>query len=426
MVENALQKGCVAPHCSLADLEEFSMMNRLTKNLLPTLGIFILASCGGGGGSTSSNPPLTNTAPAPTPTPTPTPTAPTVTLATSTLVQDGTSMGAANSSWGTGSTATGGQGQTLDGLSCGDAGANYSYVHLNIYQNGQQLSLPANIGVVAPTVAQQKGCVYPLHTRDTSGKIRIDTSTSMTLGQFFDVWGQPLSASNVAGITDQPVKVYTTDHGQLVEYTGDIRSLPLTPQREITIVAGSSVTQIPTYTWQNPPPLAPNPVVVWDTPTIGVDNWVDGPTATGGQGSPTADGLVCEPTESTIFHSHMHLAFLKDGQQLALPQNIGIVNGCFYDLHTHDKSGVVHTEAPGFKKFTLANLFSVWGMPLSETNVAGLTGAPIKVYINEGGDVWQYHGNPANIELVSHRSVTFQIGTDASQIPAYGWGANLQ
>ncbi len=426
------------------------MIAPLFKNLAKTVGLLILASCGGGGGESpaaSSPTPIVASAPTPTATPTPTP-APTptstptptptppptptptpnesVTLAAATILQDGVSIGTPNPDWGTGSTVTGGQGQTLDGVSCTAPGANYSYIHLNIYQNGQLLSLPQNIGVVLPSLTSQKGCVYSAHTRDTSGKIRIDTDVPTTLGQFFAIWGQPLSRTNVAGITTQPLKIYTNDNGTLVEYTGDPAALALLPKREITIDAGSSLLQVPTYQWQNPPPLSATPITLWQNNTIGTVYWPDGDTSTGGQGAVTADGINCEPNMSDNYHVHAHITFINNGEMLALPKYIGLPNGCYYETHTHDETGVAHIEAPAFKNFTLGNLFSVWGRPLSSTNVAGFTGVPITVYINDGGDLWQYNGDPAAIEMVSHRSITFQIGSTITEIPSYDWGASAQ
>lgn len=314
----------------------------------------------------------------------------------------------------------------VDGYACGPAGQNYTYAHLNIYRNGTLLSLPQNIGVVAPTATSQRGCLYPAHTRDTSGKIHLDAGKLLTLGQFFDIWGQPLSSANVAGITDQPIKIYTNDGGNFVQYMGDPAALQILPHREITIVAGTDVAQIPTYNWINPPPLSAAPITLWQGNTIGTSTWADGDTASGGHGATTSDGVACEPSMSDVYHVHVHLAIIKDGAMLAIPQFIGLPGGCFYEIHTHDATGVLHVEAPAHKHFKLGNAFSVWGQPLTSTNVAGLIGEPIKVYVNDNGDVWEYKGDPADIDMVSHRSITIQIGSDISEIPSYDWGDNPQ
>jgi hypothetical protein len=129
---------------------------------------------------------------------------------------------------------------------------------------------------------------------------------------------------------------------------------------------------------------------------------------------------------SATYHVHAHVAIIKDGVQFAVPANIGLPSsGCDYDVHTHDITGQIHLESTAYKRYTVGNLFNIWGQPLSTTNVAGITGEPIVVYINDGGDVRRYTGDPAAIELTSHRVVTFQIGTPLTSIPTYTWDSPL-
>ena len=136
--------------------------------------ILMLASCGGGGGGGSGSSPGTPSANTSQPT-----------LANATSLVDGSKVG--DDYWPAGSTQTGGTGQPVSGLNCGTRGNVYTYSHLSIYLNGRPLALPANIGAVAPTMAAQTGCAYPVHTDDETGKIRMDASSnaSYTLGQFF-------------------------------------------------------------------------------------------------------------------------------------------------------------------------------------------------------------------------------------------------
>jgi hypothetical protein len=123
----------------------------------------------------------------------------------------------------------------------------HNHAHLSIFHNGQQLAIPQWIGLPS--------CTYGLHTHGDGGTGRIhvepqDTTLLPTLGTFFGIWGQPLSRSDVGGITTQPVTVYVKDDGQgLVEYTGDIAALEFASRREITIVIGSPPAAIPTYVW---------------------------------------------------------------------------------------------------------------------------------------------------------------------------------
>jgi hypothetical protein len=399
---------------------EKSMLQRPCLKILPTLILLLLTGCGGGGSdapasaSTTSGTPATSSGS----TPPASGTSNTVQLATATVLADGTSVGAAQ--WPAGSSASGGQGQAIDGLACAVPSNSYTYAHLSVFQDGKQITVPTNIGVVGPTLAAQTGCVYPLHTDDASGKIRIDASATapLTLGKFFSVWGQTLSATNVAGLSAQSVTAYINDGGTLTKYTGDLAAIPLQPHREITLLLGSVPSQIPTYQWSDPPPLATTPTVLSET-TLGTTTWADGNTATGGHGE-TIDGVQCANMADN-YHVHAHLTIVKDGQMLAVPAQIGRITGCDYEIHTHDASGELHVESTAVKRFTLGQLFKIWGQPLSATGVAGLSGQPVKFYINDNGDVREYVGDPAQIELASRRAITIQIGSTPATLATYTW-----
>ncbi len=392
-----------------------------------------LAGCGGGGGGSPGGAPAGggagSTSPGTTGGTAPTqPTQPTQpTLAAATAVIDGTTLGTEN--WQAGSTSTGGTGQAVSGLNCAVAGNSYSYTHLSIYQNGQQLALPANIGTVQPTLAAPTGCVYPLNTVDETGKIRMDetSNATYTLGQFFAIWGQPLSATNVAGIGPSSYTVYVNNAGTLSTYTGDPASLVLPAHGEVTIVIGTPLTQIPTYTWSDPPPFNPTPVTLsFLGPAVGTTPyWPNGDRPTGGQGA-DVDGLTCSPNMTTLYHVHAHLAVIYNGQWLQLPENIGITSSCYYEMHMHDQTGMIHIESPLVRNYTLGEFFDIWGEPLTSTNVAGATGNVV-AYINDNGEARRYMGDLRAIELTSHRDITLQIGTPAmTSLPTYTWADEPQ
>ena len=71
------------------------------------------------------------------------------------------------------------------------------------------------------------------------------------------------------------------------------------------------------------------------------------------------DGIKCEAMESTIFHIHVHLDIFINGQNSTVPALIGITNSCFYWLHTHDDTGIIHIESPVNKTFTLGQFFDI-------------------------------------------------------------------
>ncbi|HKV58298.1 MAG TPA: hypothetical protein VJO32_08445 [Ktedonobacteraceae bacterium] len=88
------------------------------------------------------------------------------------------------------------------------------------------------------------------------------------------------------------------------------------------------------------------------------------------------DGVYCSANEQLAYHIHAHLSIYMNGQQVPLVANTGIApNGvtsnanveCFYWLHTHDASGVIHIESPTTKLYTLSQFFDVWEQKFSSS-----------------------------------------------------------
>ncbi len=177
------------------------------------------------------------------------------------------------------------------------------------------------------------------------------------------------------------------------------------------------------------PPLAPVIVDLNDNHEVGVRHWPVGPTASGAHGEPVGP-LGCFPTMPDTYHVHTHLSIFLDGVAQAIPKDIGLVDEdlptfCAYPIHTHDHSGKIHVEAAAPGLFTLGQFFTIWGQPLGADNVAGLTGKPIVIYItDQNGVVTLAAGNWSDIELLSHREVTIQVGTPVAEIPNYTWRAH--
>lgn len=173
------------------------------------------------------------------------------------------------------------------------------------------------------------------------------------------------------------------------------------------------------------PPLAQTAVDITAGQQIGRVNWSDGHTATGGTGQ-TLDNVPCRAINNT-FHVHAHLAISLNGELLAIPNFIGTLSstptfgGCFYEVHNHDRSGRMHIESDVPRSYTLGAFFRIWGQPLSATNVAGITGLPVEIFITDGATTTRYTGDPAAIELVSRRRITIQIGTPLAELPNVTW-----
>jgi hypothetical protein len=78
-------------------------------------------------------------------------------------------------------------------------------------------------------------------------------------------------------------------------------------------------------------------------------------------------------------------SFYSRTQLDALEQQIGIPSNCFYWLHTHDESGIIHIEAPLHRDFTLGQFFDIWNKKLSNDqilNYVANTNDPLNVCIN--------------------------------------------
>ena len=175
--------------------------------------------------------------------------------------------------------------------------------------------------------------------------------------------------------------------------------------------------------------------------SMGATTWADGDTASGGQGKPV-DGIGCDKHMSSTLHLHIHLdIFDANGDQLQMPWAIGIVSpwgfkhrpagqyvetgACFYDLHSHDRDGVIHYESTDHTNLTLGNFFDVWGMPLSTTNVAGLTGTIWVMYGTQEPKhmTWSNAIDPRSIPLVEHEYIELAIDNPPkpNTLPVYRW-----
>lgn len=210
-----------------------------------------LSGCGGGGGGApgpvvSADPPVQPTAPT---TPTTPPTQPTppvdpapprnITLAPGyTAITQTVTFSTPNwPAWNHTGTAA------VDGVGCATAVNYHVHALVSIYHDGQRLALPQSIG-------RGSGCDYGMHTHDGSGVVHIETDVpaSFTLGQFFALWGQPLSATAVAGLSGTPT-YYAVDQEQVMRIATDPANLLLSPHREIIIVTGTPPAEVPRYDW---------------------------------------------------------------------------------------------------------------------------------------------------------------------------------
>ena len=74
-------------------------------------------------------------------------------------------------------------------------------------------------------------------------------------------------------------------------------------------------------------------------------------------------------------------------------------------LHTHSADGIIHTESPVKRIYTLGNFFDVWGQPLNRRRV-GPTRGMVTVFFN--GRV--FTGNPREMPLLAHAQIQLDVG----------------
>jgi hypothetical protein len=133
----------------------------------------------------------------------------------------------------------------------------------------------------------------------------------------------------------------------------------------------------------------------------------------------TIDGIECNPMEQAVFHIHAHLDIIINGVYFLVPSQIGIPSNCFYWLHTHDESGIIHIEAPMHRDFTLGQFFDIWGKKLSNDqifNYVANANNPLNVYIN--GTKVSDGTNYRDIKLHAHDEIAIVYGTPPSTIPS--------
>lgn len=216
----------------------------------------------------------------------------------------------------------------------------------------------------------------------------------------------------------------------------------------VAACGGSADEPEPSAVPADPPTEAPgeSPVEVdpAPTPTEGAVPW---PVPANPAELAEAAGLELQRREFFIFHVHAHLDVFVNGEPVDIPAAIGIditdpgvqsgeVGGapayggievceapCISPVHTHDNTGIVHTESAENRLNLLGQLFTEWDVRLDEECVGGYCrpDASIAVYVD--GEL--YEENPADIELEDLRQITIVIGTPPADVPSsYDWAGS--
>ena len=146
----------------------------------------------------------------------------------------------------------------INGISCDALESTIFHIHLHlaVFFDGEEQQIPFGIGIAQPWQVSDSdegpfvddgACFYWIHTHTEDGIIHIEAPVrrSFTLGDFFAVWQQPLSATQV-GPKQGQVIVYV--NGQRDQTNPpDIRLLP---HQRIQLDVGMDV---PPYQFDFPP-----------------------------------------------------------------------------------------------------------------------------------------------------------------------------
>jgi hypothetical protein len=149
-------------------------------------------------------------------------------------------------------------GQAIDGIRCNTMEQTLFHIHthLTIFVKGWPYQVPYGIGIPAAVAAQtpngkfvQSGkCFYWLHTHAADGIIHIESPVqrNFTLGDFFDIWGQPLGPNQLGPARGQ-VAVYINQQ----YFRGNPRDAPLGSHEDLQVEIGPPWVDPEWTDWSN-------------------------------------------------------------------------------------------------------------------------------------------------------------------------------
>jgi hypothetical protein len=129
-----------------------------------------------------------------------------------------------------------------------------------------------------------------------------------------------------------------------------------------------------------------------------------------------AAGLPHSSSEFLTVHYHAHLDIFVNGSSQPVASSIGRVDQSFFSpLHTHATSGLIHIEAASDLRFTLAMLFTEWGVRLTDNCVGGYCqpATTIRAYV-DGKEVREAM---PTIILKKGEEIALVIGSPPPRVP---------
>jgi hypothetical protein len=181
----------------------------------------------------------------------------------------------------------------------------------------------------------------------------------------------------------------------------------------------------------------PNDVPAAPTPKTGAAPW---PAPPNPLELTQRAGLKPERHEFFAYHVHAHLDVFVNGRPAPVPAGVGInihdpgvqsgrledgtlsYGGislcdapCISPLHTHDDTGILHTESARESPNRLGQFFIEWNVRLDRSCVGGYCRPNASVLVYVDGD--RYSGDPAAIPLTDKKEIAIVIGTPPKEIP---------
>jgi hypothetical protein len=148
--------------------------------------------------------------------------------------------------------------------------------------------------------------------------------------------------------------------------------------------------------------------------------------------------LKLEPHEFFAYHVHAHLDIFVNAKAVRVPAGIGIeisdpgvqrgrlpdgtwafggirecAKPCISPLHTHDDSGILHTESQINHPNRLGQFFTEWRVRLTRSCVGGYCRG-MRVYV----DGKRYGGDPRGITLTDRKEIAIVVGRPPASIPS--------
>jgi hypothetical protein len=145
---------------------------------------------------------------------------------------------------------------TVNGITCGPTEQLVYHIHarLSVFKSGQSYLLPAGVGIPGSKavdtnqgpIASGGSCIYWLHTHTTDGVIHIESPSKAiyTLGDFFDIWQQPLSGTQV-GTLHGPITAFVNGK----PWKKSPRDIKLLPHEDIQLEIGQPAPPLVTTNW---------------------------------------------------------------------------------------------------------------------------------------------------------------------------------